>query len=246
MRVFLLDKSYSGGDTYPLKSRDIKYLEKVLRLEDGVIFTAKDEKENYYKATFQSSGYLFLEKTDNPEETLLDTLSSYTGPFAKIDMYVSLLKGKKNETVVRALTEIGVRRIVFVTSEFCQEKDFNPHQKERLELIEKEAVQQSGGKTPTLEGPVPYFEAVKEAEGIKILLHQAVRGATKSLKDVIFSENISEDVISVFVGPEGGFSNSECINAENMGFIPVLLRTNVLRAETASIYIASSLQTLLH
>lgn len=246
MRVFLLDKSYSGGDTYPLKSRDIKYLEKVLRLEDGVIFTAKDEKENYYKATFQSSGYLFLEKTDNPDETLLDSLSSYTGPFAKIDMYVSLLKGKKNETVVRALTEIGVGRIVFVSSEFCQEKDLTPHQKERLELIMKEAVQQSGGKAPSLEGPMPYSEALKEAEGIKILLHQALRGTTKTLKEVISSEIFPKDVISVFVGPEGGFSNTECINAENMGFFPVLLKTNVLRAETASIYIASSIETLLH
>ncbi len=142
MRVFLLDKSYSGGDTYPLKARDVKYLEKVLRLEHGVIFTAKDENENYYKATLQGDAYLFLEKTDNPEESMLDNLSSYKGPFADIDMYVSLLKGKKNETVVRALTEIGVRRIVFVSSQFCQEKDLNNHQKERLEVIMKEAVQQ--------------------------------------------------------------------------------------------------------
>ncbi len=246
MRVFLLDKSYLGGEIYPLKTRDLKYLEKVLRLEDGVVFTAKDEKENYYRATLQSGGYLFLEKTDNPEESLLDSLSSYKGPFADIDMYVSLLKGKKNETVVRALTEIGVRRIVFVTSEFCQEKQLNSHQKERLNLIMKEAVQQSGGKAPSIEGPIPFEEAIHGAEGIKILLHQAVRGSTKTIKDVIFSNNISKDVFSVFVGPEGGFSNTECINAENAGFFPVLLRTNVLRAETASIYIASSLQTLLH
>ncbi len=246
MRVFLLDKSYSGGDTYPLKARDVKYLEKVLRLEHGVIFTAKDENENYYKATLQGDAYLFLEKTDNPEESMLDNLSSYKGPFADIDMYVSLLKGKKNETVVRALTEIGVRRIVFVSSQFCQEKDLNNHQKERLEVIMKEAVQQSGGKAPSIEGPIPFEKAISLAQGVKIILHQAERGNTKTIKDVILQDNISEKVVSAFVGPEGGFSNSECNNAENSGFFPVLLKTNVLRAETASIYIASSIQTLLH
>ncbi len=246
MRVFLLDKSYDGSSLYQLKKRDLSYLGKVLRLDEGTSFTAKDINENYYKATLLPSGYISLSPTDNIEENLLDTLSGYKGEFFPIDIYVSVLKGKKNETVVRALTEMGVRNIVFCESEFCEEKDFSLHQMERLETIRKEAVQQSGGKTPFIKGPITFQEAVQSIEGTGLILHQRVRGKTKSLKEVIFENNDLKNVISVFVGPEGGFSDKECAYAESFGIIPILLKTNILRAETASLYIMSSLQTLLH
>ena len=48
-----------------------------------------------------------------------------------------------------------------------------------------------------------------------------------------------------FIGPEGGFSDLECEMAEDKGIKTVLLNTNILRAETAAIYTASSLQTLI-
>lgn len=243
MRVFLLDRTFSGESIYTLKKREVQYLEKVLRLEEGTVFTAKDIRENYYRATILPGGNLSLEPTENPEETLLDSLSGYRSAFAPIDMYVSLLKGKKNETVVRALTEIGVRRIVFVRSTYCQEKDFSAHDRERLGVILSEAVQQCGGKAPSLEGPVDFDEALGKAEGRVLLLHQALRGSTLSLRDIAFDK---DGVVSCFIGPEGGFSDDECEMAEEAGAVPVLLRTNILRAETSSIYTAAAIQTLLH
>lgn len=244
MRVFLLDSEISDDFIYSLKAREINYLNKVLRLEVGIAFTAKDRENNYYEATLIDEATLSLKPTDNPEETLLDNLSSYKGSFAPIDMYISLLKGKKNETVVRALTEIGVRSIIFVESEFVQEKNLSIHQKERLEVILKEAVQQSGSKAPNLLGPVKFDEALKKAEGLKLILHQSQRGDTKSLKEAL--NGINNDIVSLFIGPEGGFSDEECKRAEDSNAIPVLLKTNILRAETAAIYSAAAAQFFLH
>ena len=133
MRVFLLSQDYDGSPLYYLKKREVQYLEKVLRLEKGTVFTAKDTSDNYYEAKLEDEGTLLLKPTDNPEDTLLDSLSGYSGPFAPIDVYVSILKGKKNESVVRALTEIGVRKIIFMDTDNAQEHDFSSHQKERLE-----------------------------------------------------------------------------------------------------------------
>lgn len=243
MRVFLLDSEISDDLIYPLKAREINYLNKVLRLEVGIVFTAKDKENNYYEATLIDEATLSLKPSDNPEENLLDNLSSYKGSFAPIDMYISLLKGKKNETVVRALTEIGVRSIIFVESEFVQEKNLSIHQKERLEVILKEAVQQSGSKAPNLLGPVKFGEALKKAEGLKLILHQSQRGDTKSLKEALSGIN---NIVSLFIGPEGGFSDEECKRAEDSNAIPVLLKTNILRAETAAIYSAASTQFFLH
>ena len=126
MRVFLLSQDYDGSPLYSLKKKEVQYLEKVLRLEKGSIFTAKDTKDNYYEATLEDEGTLLLKPTDNPEDTLLDSLSGYSGPFAPIDVYVSILKGKKNESVVRALTEIGVRKIMFLCI-FCIHEYYFSH-----------------------------------------------------------------------------------------------------------------------
>ena len=237
MRVFLLSQDYDGSPLYSLKKREVQYLEKVLRLEKGTVFTAKDTSDNYYEATLEDEGTLLLKPTDNPEDTLLDSLSGYSGLFAPIDVYVSLLKGKK--------TEIGVRKIIFMDTENAQEHDFSSHQKERLETILKEAVQQSGSRPPILSGPVPFFTAIEKAEGKKVILHQSLRGKTTYIEKV-FSNHDIKNVASLFIGPEGGFSDQECVLAENNGFYPVLLRTNILRAETAAVYTAAAVQSLLH
>ena len=245
MRIFLLSQDYDGSPLYSLKKREIQYLEKVLRLEKGTVFTAKDTQNNFYEATLEDEGTLLLKPTDNPENTLLDSLSGYSGPFAPIDVYVSILKGKKNESVVRALTEIGVRKIIFMDTENTQEHDFSPHQRERLETILKEAVQQSGSRPPMLLGPAPCFTAVEEAEGKKAILHQSVRGNTTYLEKIFVNHDI-KIVASLFIGPEGGFSDQECVLAENKGFYPGLLRTNILRADTAAVYTTATVQSLLH
>ncbi len=242
MRVFLLSPTFSGESLYSLKSKERQYLNKVLRLDVGFEFTAKDHDDNYFKATLIDPDTLSLEPTDNPEATLLDNLSGYKGPFAQIDMYISILKGKKNELVVKALTEIGISRIVLVQSQYVQEKNFTSHQRERLETILKEAVQQSGAKAPSLEGPVSFEEAISNANGDILIMHQSKITKTKSLKDISLS---LERPISVLIGPEGGFSDEECNLAIERNGTPILLNTNILRAETASIYTASALQTLL-
>ncbi len=244
MRIFLLSGDYNGDRIYTLKAKEKQYLSKVLRLERGTVFTAKDRKENYYKAELIDDDTLTLDSTENPEETLLDGLSGYKGEFFPITMFISILKGKKNELVVKALTEMGVKKIVFVKTEFVQEKDFTVHQRERLESIVREAVQQSGAKSPILEGPIDFDKAIEEAPKNSMILHQSTRGRTLSLTSAVNNMD-GEKEYGCFIGPEGGFSNSECEKAENRGFATVLLNTNILRAETAAIYTAASLQTLL-
>lgn len=244
MRVFLLDQSFSGENIYPLKSREKQYLNKVLRLHVGLEFTAKDRNENYYKATLIDTETLSLEPTEVPEETLLDNLSGYQGKFANINIFFSLLKGKKNEMVVKALTEIGVSSITIVNSKYVQEKNFNQHQRERLETIMKEAVQQSGAATPILSGPIGFEESLEKAIGECFILHQSSLVESISLKKAF--ENVSIDTpISLFIGPEGGFSDEECNLAIKRNIKPILMNTNILRAETAAIYAASAVQTLI-
>ena len=242
MRVFLL-KHESKDGIYHLTTKEKNYLFRVLRLNVNDIFTAKDSKEQYYKAFLFDENSITLEKTEKPEETLLDSLSSYRGPFVPLTVFISVLKGKKNEIQVRALTEIGVSRIVLVNTSFTQ-SPLSQHEIERLKAIIAEAVQQSGSKEPELEGPVDFTSALSLADNLTLILHQSSLEKTKTLSEALSDADINTR-ISVMIGPEGGFSDDECDKALSKGAIPVLLNTNILRAETAAIYTASAVQALL-
>ena len=239
MRLFLLSRIPENG-IYHLSAKERKYLFSVLRKKVNDTFTASDRNGNYYKAFLFDEESMTIEPTDAPEETLNDSLSSFKGPFFPITMYISVLKGKKNETEIRMLTEMGVGKIVLINTEFT-EGIWNSHMSERINSIAREAVQQSGSRAPEIYGPIPFEKAIEEAEGTVLILHQSSRTKTQSLTDIDFGSRVS-----CMIGPEGGFSDKECSLAEEHGAIPVLLKTNILRAETAAIYTASSLQTILH
>lgn len=242
MRVFLLRNNAESG-VYKLSQKEKNYLFRVLRLNVNDIFTAKDSHDIYYKAFLFDEDSITLEETDKPEDTLLDGLSSYNGPFTPITAFISVLKGKKNEMEVRALTEMGIKKIVLMETEFVQ-SPISKHQMERFSLIIREAVQQSGSKEPELVGPLSFKEALTEVEGKLLILHQSAIGGTMKLSEAV--KDLSQNSpLSFMIGPEGGFSDKECEEAVNNGATPVLLCTNILRAETAAIYTASSLQTLM-
>ncbi len=243
MRVFLLRKGEGKEGTYKLTAKERNYLFRVLRLKVNDVFTAKDGEEVFYRAFLFDEDTITLERTDSPEETLLDGLSSYTGPFVPLDAFIAVLKGKKNEMQVRALTEIGVSRIILMESEFTQ-SPLSDHQKERLESIIREAVQQSGGKSPELLGPVTFQQALQMARGRLLILHQSTIERTESLSEALDGLD-TDSHVSIMIGPEGGFSEKECSLAVSQGATPVLLSTNILRAETAAIYTAAAVQAIL-
>ena len=239
MRVFLLTGETESG-IYRLSKKERRYLFSVLRLNINDVFTAKDKEGNYYKAFLFSDDSITLELTDRPEDTLLDSLSSYKEGLLPITMMVSVLKNRKNENEIRMLTEMGVRKIVLIETEFT-EGHLNDHQLERLSLIMREAVQQSGAAFPELAGPMSFDEALELADGRLIILHQGTRTASTSLPKAISGAGS----VTAMIGPEGGFSDNECQKAEDAGAVPVLLRTNILRSETAAIYTASAVQVLM-
>ncbi len=237
MRIFLL--SEHPESVYQLSKKEKRYLFSVLRMKINDVFTAKDREGNFYKAFLFSEDALTLEPTEEPEATLLDNLSGYEGPRREITAYIAVLKNRKTETAVRMLTEIGVKRIVLMETEFT-EGSLSEHNKERLLLIIREAVQQSGADCPELVMPVSFDEALRMKEGKAIMLHQSRRARTLDIRSAAGRESIS-----FFIGPEGGFSDAECERAEAEAVLPVLLPTNILRAETAAVYTASALQIIL-
>ncbi len=242
MRIFLLSGPVKG-EVYSLSQKELHYLKDVLRIKENTVFTARDKNNLYYKALLIGDT-LTLEETDDAEETLLDSLSGYDEEIFPLYVYQCLCKGKKNESIMRMLTEAGCREINFVRSRYTQIKELSVHDKERLEAARREAIQQSGSKTlcPEIE-VLSLEEVVKRAPKPLLFLHQSRREKTLSLKAIFSAFSPAPSSFSLLIGSEGGFSAEECDFLEENGAVCVLLPTNVLRAETAGIFTAGAILT---
>lgn len=246
MRVFILERPFEGNE-YPLEGKESRYLTKALRMEPGRTITARDSSGRWWEATLSGPSTLLLKPSGKPGgRSLTDTLSAHTGKIPPIEVAQCICKGRKNETIARMLTEAGVKRIVFSPSAFSQERTIDSHGWERIRSVSREAAQQSGAEPPELVLSEKTFTQTLSSlprAGLCLILHQSSRSRTRLLGEVL-SEPF-EGLLRLCVGPEGGFSDEECLAAEDMGARPTLLPTNILRAETAGIFAVGAAETIL-
>lgn len=260
MRQYLLDSSFTGEQkTLVLADKESQYLTKVLRLKVGEHLLGRDRKGKAWLLKLEHIGknscILSVSPPGEKEVAVAtDALPSYRGSYPRIFLYQCLCKGKKNETIVRQATEIGVEGITFVQSTFCV-RDFSSKkdsslgsQSDRLDAQIKEAIQQSGSPVPTsLDEEVISLADIPAHWGDRgpfIFFHQSSRGEQQSLPQLLATLPC-DTPIALLIGSEGGLSDDECALLENAGSYPVMLKGNILRSETAAIYALSTIQVLL-
>lgn len=177
----------------------------------------------------------------------LSVLSSHpteTEPPVAIRLYQSVPKGDKFEYIVQKAVELGVSEIVPVFSSRCIVKP-DPKSEEkklaRLSKIALEAAKQCGrGRIPKILPYMTYAEAVKSCGENAFICYENEK--SYSLKQYLqeFSEKDAKS-ISFFVGPEGGYAGEEILLAANHGIPAVELGPRILRCETASGFVLSSM-----
>jgi 16S rRNA (uracil1498-N3)-methyltransferase len=144
-------------------------------------------------------------------------------PEREIHLYLAILKKENFELAVQKAVECGVSKIVPVITERTIKTGLNTT---RLEKIIIEASEQCGRSIVPLLSPILNFkDAVSSAEGEKIIFHLGAKDyAPKSTSPV-----------SIFVGPEGGFTEGEINLAKDAGLALASLGPLTLRGETAAI-----------
>ncbi len=262
MRLYLMPASFNGSDTIELTGNESQYLVRVLRLKVGQHITGRDATGNLWdltiEATTKNSCILSCRSLqDGTDAQTTDTLPQYTTKLPPIFLLQGLLKGKKMQMVVRQATEIGACSIIPFQSRFCvvdvssKKASAVEEKTERLDAMVKEAIQQSGSRVPTtIEEPMQ-LSAIPSwwnNRGLGLFFHQVDTGEQDQLTDIVRSyvaEHGPDAPVAIMVGPEGGFSDDEVGLLMEAGFKPVLLKTNILRAETAAIYALAVVQSLM-
>ena len=236
-RFFVEKKNINlENNTCIIEGEDVKHISKVLRCKIGEELEICDSDNNEYiceitsidKSTVELD---ILEKVDIKRESDL-----------KIKLYQGLPKGPKMEMILQKLTEVGVDEIILVqTKRSVVKVDDKKEDKkiERWERIIYEAAKQSKrGKIPKLRGVLSFKEALCDMQNNDFNIAPYENERTKSIKQAIKSLDINN--IGIFVGPEGGFDESEIEAIENINGQSVSLGPRILRTETASV-VASSI-----
>ncbi len=167
-------------------------------------------------------------------------------PTTEIVLYLGLLKKDKFEWVLQKGTEIGVTRFVPLLTEHAvkQIKEIPS----RWKKILKEATEQCGGTNiPKLEEPMRFKDAVASVGARHVAPLRSVDLFFHPTVEENFSQDIlkeKHDEISIWIGPEGGFSENEIDLVKDTGFHIVSFGSRVLRAETAAIVIPAVVKFL--
>ncbi len=218
-RFFVEKKNVNlENNTCIIEGEDVKHISKVLRCRVGEELEICDNDNNEYICEITNIdksqvNLNILKRVDIKRESDL-----------KIKVYQGLPKGPKMEMILQKLTEVGVDEIILVqTKRTVVKVDDKKEDKkiERWERIIYEAAKQSKrGKIPKLRGVLSFKEALAD------------------MKENDF--NIAPYNIGIFVGPEGGFEDTEINAIEEIGGQSVSLGPRILRTETASL-VASSI-----
>lgn len=149
-----------------------------------------------------------------------------------LHLFASITKKDKFEWVLQKATELGVSRITPIISERTEKNKLNM---DRADKIVREAAEQSGRiDLPFLDEPTKLSVALKVAEQTPLILDI-------DAQKIDVPKIRSQKDVCVFVGPEGGWGqrDKELFDKRKVEYIS--LGKNVLRAETASVSIASIL-----
>src|SRR4051812_10249951 len=206
-----------AGDAVVIADEDHHYLTRVLRLGVGDRLTLFDGVGSEAEAEIMRVGprasearvleRRHIEPPGGPHLTLLQAMA----------------RGEKLDLVVQKATELGVHRIIPVTTErsvLTLDHVRSTSRRLRWQKIAREAARQCGrADLPDIEPVTSLAVALAAAprDALRLMFWEGARSSR--LKDVLPVERPPGVVLAV--GPEGGFSDAEVARAREAGFAVV-------------------------
>ena len=210
---FYIDADLAAGNTFTL-SHDEQHHAHVVRVRDNEEVEVFNGRGASFVATYTTEGLQIVRAAADREARIA------------LHLAMSIINLDKFDIVLQKATELGVRSIVpLVTDRVEIRAERYRGKAERWRKIVFEAVKQSGRSViPTIEEPQPFDEIIKR-DGMKIVFDADSDSAPQQ----------PGDAATIFIGPEGGWSERELQLAREHGCAFERLGIRRLRAETAAI-----------
>lgn len=214
----------------------IKYMRNVLRLKPGDEIVLFDGEGLEHTAVITK---LIKERATGKITKTVELKEEWP----HLTLAQALPRAGKLDDILRQNTEVGVSEFLLFESEYSMFKlsKFKESKLERLERVVQEAGKQSERKIlPLVNEPMTFPEMLETEADIKILLHSREVEGSVNIAKIKAQVAVNTDIL-VVVGPEGGFSPKEVLEAKEAGFQIGYLNLPILRTETAGVAVSSIL-----
>lgn len=232
MYQFFVEPGQINGRSITITGPDVNHIRNVLRMKPGdelSVSNGQDGKE--YRCGIESFG----------EDTVYCTLRFIKEDGlelpSKIYLFQALPKADKMELVVQKAVELGAFCVVPVAAKRCVMK-IDP-KKEKTKLAHWQGIAEAAAKQskrriiPEVHSVMTMKEAAAMASemDVRLIPYELAEGMGHTRE--LIGQIRPGQSIAVFIGPEGGFEDSEIQTELDAGIEPVTMGRRILRTETA-------------
>ena len=232
MYHFFVEPDAVKDKTITITGKDVNHIKNVLRMKPGeeLSVSTKDSQSEYrciVRELFDDR--IVCELAFIKEE-------GHELP-SKIYLFQGLPKSDKMELIIQKAVELGAFEIIPVEMKRCVMKIDPKKAASKLSrwngISEAAAKQAKRTIIPEIKTPMGFKDAVDYAKNlpVKLLPYELADGMART-KEIFSNLKAGED-IAIFIGPEGGFEQSEVELAKENGFETITLGKRILRTETA-------------
>ncbi len=218
--------------SFIITGSDFNHIKNVLRMSEGEEFLVSCEGKSHLCSL---AGFM----VDTAIADILEENYQNTELPVKIYLFQGLPKADKMELIIQKTVELGVSGIIPCEMNRCVvklEEKKKKSKRERWQAIAESAAKQSKRNTiPEIGEVLSFKETLEKAKELDLLLvpYENAKGMTATKEALSKIKNGCS--IGIFIGPEGGFEQSEIDAALEFGAKTVSLGARILRTETAAI-----------
>ncbi len=214
-----------------LDGDEFNHAVRVMRMQVGDFISLTDGQGQIYEGAIS-----VIEKRSLTVD-IQNILQNEGEPALQLVLAEAVSKGSGFDWVVEKGTEIGISTFQPIITERSVAK---PEKNDRWQKKALAAIKQCGrSKCPQVKEPVAFKECLKQyQDSLLFIAHESHQGVPV---DEIQRAVASNQQVVLFIGPEGGFSQSEFELALQHNAIPLNLGPRRLRSETAAIVAAVKL-----
>lgn len=243
MHRFFAEPGQIGEKEIVITGADVNHIRNVLRMRADEEVLIADGQGAEYRCKLTDLG------ENEVRAQILWKLDGNAELASAITLFQGLPKSDKMDLIVQKCVELGVSRIVPVSTKRAVVKLDAKKEQTRLKrwnTISESAAKQSGrGVIPEVSGVMSFGKALEEAKKLDVLLIPYERAEHMTETRRVMGEIRPGQSVGIFIGPEGGFEESEVEEAVAAGAKAITLGKRILRTETAGLAVMAMLSYLL-